>query len=304
MTVRFAGAWVAACVLGSVPALAAVTGSGTVGWSFTSFVGPYSEYVTGQPGVTLSGVLNGVPIVPVTNTGDQPGNFLNTFGYHTGGVSIAGGPSSVSLVYNAPDYTANIIAFTPSSFSNVALGQDFKLGTLSFTNGQWFGAGEVAGLNTPTNLYFTMQTYSNSGAAFNQTIHGDVVLTVNSPYPNDITTLAGQQAEADWITLQSSAVIQPLGAFRVYEINAKPPGSSNVGTVDLYGHFNSLDLVRFDNVQGGGFLTSSSEALPSSTGGGTGGGNGGGTTGLPIPEPGTLGLLLAGLGALGSIRRR
>jgi hypothetical protein len=272
-----------------------LTGSGTVSWRFTSFSGPFSNFNDSFPGFSFGGLLNGTPIAPPSSTRSFA-DVASTSGFNVGSVPIAGSPSSVTLVYDLPGISGfeNVIAFAPADFSDVPLGRDFVLGTLTFTNGGWFGGGNIAGLNTPTVLGFELTTSSSDGPAFNQTIIGSIVMTVNAPDPNDLSTLAGQQAEADWISLTSSAAINPFPAFRVYDSCCKPPGATNTGSVQLLARFNSLDLVGFTNPTGGGFLTTSNDPLPPVPP----------RPPQPVPEPAALALLLAGLGALGAVSRR
>ena len=103
-------------------------------------------------------------------------------------------------------------------------------------------------------------------------------------------TTAGQDAEADWITITGSSVLSTMGAFRVYDSYCAPQAYTNFGSVDLVGRFNSLDLVGFTNPQGG-FLTQSIDVLP-------------GVQAVTTPEPGTYVLVAAGLALLGGVARR
>ncbi|PWS34100.1 hypothetical protein DFH01_27530 [Falsiroseomonas bella] len=230
--------------------------------------------------------MNGTPIVPSGSTGIAYADPGQTRGYLTGSTAIAGQPTSVALSYPAALGVPNptVISFEGFDFTNAGVQTAFVIGRFTFTNGAWFGAGQTTALNTPTVLGFTLTTTGTGGAAtlFTQRITGEITLTVNNPQPADYTSLAGQQAEADWISLRtipSSATLRPIPSFHVYDSYAKPSGATNTGSVDLVAAFGSLYLVALDNPTGGAFLTE-------------------------VPEPATLSLLGAGLLGLAVARRR
>jgi hypothetical protein len=262
------------------PSISQTFGSGTVAFEFTYFTGPFAEF--NGTSTTSSGLLNGAPIVPSGSTGTAYADPGNTRGYRTGSTAIAGDPSSVSLSY-AGGSDPTVISFQPIDFTNQQVGVPFTIGRFTFTNGQWYGAGQTAALNTPTVLGFTLTTTGAGGAAtlYTQTLVGEIILTVTNPQPADYTTLAGQQAEADWISLSSPNTLRPFQAFKVYDSFAKPTGATSTGTVDLVAIFGSLYLDTFANPTGGGFLTAS-----------------------PVPEPATLSLAACGLLGLTLVRRR
>ena len=92
----------------------------------------------------------------------------------------------------------------------------------------------------------------------------------------------------------SPLTLTALPSIRAYELADSPNGSNSV-SVDLFGKFGSLDLTRFDNVTGGGFLDVS---LTSDLGG---------PPPPPppsVPEPATLTLMGAGMIGLAAVRRR
>jgi hypothetical protein len=268
------------------PALASTppaTGSGTVSLEILSYSGPY--------GVGPTGVGN------------------NRANWYWG--------SNINSVNDTASYGGGqgpVFTFTGSAASGT--GRDYLLGTRDLnrdiatgTNG--FGSGATASQNTPSFFTFRMTTQSADGAAFNQTTYGVIRMTVNSPSNNDTTTLAGQNAEADWITVyafgstladlatgMSALLANPsepgIGSFRVYDIGAIPAGFTNSGTVDISGMFNSLDLIELTNPSGG-FITKDSGPLPNAPPGGGG---------PAVPEPATWLSMVVGLAVAGTALRR
>lgn len=267
-----------------------VAASGTVTFEFTGFSGPMARSSEADAADPLKwgskGLVNGA--VPAHNgwvSDGSSGQFAS--GYVTGTRQLSG--SSVSFYYDWVDPNsagANVISFTPAAFANVALGQSFVLGTLSYQNGFWYGAGDTELYNTPVELGFRIQTVSGDGPAFNQTLIGGIRNVIHA-VPNDGGFQpANYEAEADWVYLFGSGVSLSMGAFRVFDNCCKPGGESNVGSVQILGRFNSLDIDAFGTVEGGGFVTSGVVPLP-----------------LPIPEPGRWVMLLAGLGLMGLFTR-
>lgn len=187
-------------------------------------------------------------------------------------VNTAISGSSVVFRYDTAKFPTN----APNSFSFVGAqsevagpGISFLLGTLTFTNGQFYPLAFVD---------FTLTTHSTNPALNNHGLSGRIRLDTNS------TVSLQPEAEADYFTLQDAAgrTLSSLGSVRVYDSFACPAGTPagqtcNVGSVDLYGHINSLDLERFANATGGAFINAS-------------------TTGSLVPEPSTGLLWAAGMG--------
>ena len=292
---------IATWLVGLAPVFAAAQagGSGTVDFRFLSFEGPFAastEANLGSPGNWIvPGLVNGVDpgasIPPYLLGWSSVGSPTSDIGFVKGAMALAP-TSTVSLRYagTSPGSTLeNILSFTPRPFTNVPLGQDFVLGTLTFQNGGWHGGGFSAAYNVPTYLDFEIRTLSMDGGAFNQTLYGRLTMVVHAPQDNDTTSLAGQEAEADFIYITDyAAPDRQLGALRVFDECCRPIGATSVGSVDLVAQFNSLDLVALANPQGG-FITQSIDPLPGVA---------------PVPEPAAVLMLLAGGLLVGATARR
>jgi|GEM_PF-1121895 len=266
----------------------------------------------------LVGAVASASAAQVTTTGSftqltmggfySAGNtFINGLKVNGQVVDVCGGdPTCASAINNPAGVTANLnglssvefgynSAFRPNTFSftantadvaGVGASNEFKLGTVTFTNGGFY---PLAFLD------FTLTTQSSDSALNNQTFNGRIRLDTNSGIdggPN--TTLAEANAGADYFTVESSSgsTFASLGSVRVYDYNACPPGdpsypSCNTGSVDVIGHINSLHLDRFANPTGGAFLNSSTTSVLSL-----------------VPEPETYAMMLAGLGLISAIARR
>jgi hypothetical protein len=263
---------------------------------FNSFFGP--ARLSGPSGPILTGTVNGA-----TPGFGPPGQSFdtgrgNSTTYDTGliGASVSGGtfplqgtPTTRVSLLDGEDPAGspyeNIFSWAPAAFNNIARGQQFTLGTLTFKNGSWFGGGANGASDVPTVLGFRVTTFS-SDPAFQQSRSLQLVHTVHAPTIGFPATLAGQDLAADWVTLRDNENGLNLGTFRVYDFNLTPAGSSNTGSIDLVGRFGSLVIDGFANPVGG-FLTADDGPLPP-----------------PIPEPSTWALLIGGLGAMGVMIRR
>jgi hypothetical protein len=271
----------AACALATTavtPAHAVLYGSGTVDFTFTQFHGPFELFDGGfvYPGI---GQVNGQ--TPVRST-DHLGALYN------GTTALSGNSVSFGLVYDYPGYhfedTANVITFTPiASFDHIARGVPFKVGTLTFTNGNWYGGFANIANNVSTFFDFTLTTHSAT-AEFNQVLNDSVKMTVNV---GDCSAPGGAEDQADFISFTGGS---QMGSLRVYDVGSAngactPAGYTNTGSIDLYMKFNSLDYVGLRNPQGGFF---SASAVPGPLG---------------VPEPASWALLIAGFGLTGATLR-
>src|SRR5262249_53265958 len=125
------------------------------GASIVTISGGFTDY-SGSVGTgNYTTTINGANVCPDTRC-TAPGN------NDTGTTSLRfGSPvSSVNFGYtlNGTPGISNLVEFTPGPATNVgALGQEFLLGTFTYTNGEWFGA-------TTPSFGFTLQTHSSNPA--------------------------------------------------------------------------------------------------------------------------------------------
>lgn len=283
------------------------TGSGTVKFEFTTFSGPIGLTTPailasgdGLSGWSGYGTVNGIrpeptgQIIPwVDGAHNNYGDVLGTLPQ----ISNIPVPGFAAVVLQPTRYgeltSATSIQFQSYAFQNVAQGQDFSLGKLTFVNGDWFGAGgNGSGVQmTPTEIGFRITTTSDdpNQLAFNQVLEGKIVLHVSASNSDLPAGEASFQGNADWITIEGDEFIGDVGAFRVYESGYLPdPNTQPFGSIELIGQFNSLHLMALANPTGNGFLTTQTGELFVAT----------------VPEPETYVLMFAGLAVLGGAARR
>jgi hypothetical protein len=191
------------------------------------------------------------------------------------------------LSFQVDSQTRNELIFKAARDLNSSILHDvnpasqFKLGTLTFTNGLWT-ADAFFGFSIVAQDFTTFASHRFDGL-----IH--MALTPNTGTP---------QQNADFIYLTDPAgnpVVSPLTltalpSIRAYELADSPNGSNSV-TVDLFGRFGSLDLTSIENATGGGFIDVS---LTSELGGPP----------PQVPEPATFALLSSGVLALAALKKR
>lgn len=254
-------------------------------WAFASTLTP--------PGYLGSGTV-GATMRPLGGT-------LNPFGadpwVSNRTVTNAGRSTGSGVVFYRFDATAtpNRVRFDPVPFTNVAWGEEFLLGYLTFDNGRWYLQQDLFELSIQT-IDFNALSPPLAGPRPTQTFAQSAKFQIAlQTVPNTFDT-PEQNADLLYITALSGGVIRgsSLGSLRVYEDQS--------GTVELFGSFGSLNLVRFGQVtspSGSAFVADCescnlpADFIPSSTGNGffappppsidlpT-----------PVPEPSTLALTL------------
>lgn len=180
-----------------------------------------------------------------------------TFGYQ----------SSFGAIQNSFKFEGS----TEIEVSGTGSDHPFLLGSLSFTNGQFYPLAFLA---------VELTTHSSDPLYDNHKLNMEINFVSNNP---DLPYTPEQQADYFYISGTPE-----LGSVRVYDSFACPTiDACGSGSVDLYGFVNSLHLAHFADPSEGVFISSSIEPwLP-----------------LPVPEPETYAMLLAGLGLLGFFAR-
>mgnify|MGYP000430353627 CR=1 FL=1 len=228
-----------------------------------SVVGGFTSF-SGQVGAGIDFVtrINGNVICPGGDCSVNIGTASVTFAPPVSSVDfrqIAGGTLS----------TPNLLTFTPAPAQDVGAGQEFLLGTFTYTNGIWF--------DSPT-FGFSLTSVSSDPALNGHIFSDSVRVTITF---NDATNTPQQNADF------FSFVGRPdLGSARAYELGDSPTGS-NVLSWDVYGKIGSLIPTRFANSGGGGFLDPSVDVQPT-----------------VVPIPAAVWLLGSGLVGLVGIARR
>jgi hypothetical protein len=234
-----------------VPELAAASPVAVVGGftGFSGLVGSSTGFET---------IIDGVSVCPPAGCGTGFGSLSYSFG----------APLSAFDFYTAlsgvPN-TKNELAFTPAPAQDVGVGEEFLLGTFTYSNGIWL---------TDPEFTFELTSVSSDpaldGFVFSDTLH----LSITS---NEVTATPQQNADFVWFLGAPR-----LGSARAYELGDSPTGGNTVSW-ELYGMISSLDVTEFANATGSGFLY---------------------PTVLPIPEPGCATLLLAAAAAAAQRARR
>jgi hypothetical protein len=202
-------------------------------------------------------------------------------------------PTTSSVDFSSPTippFVGNNVAFTPSAGVDVAsVGDEFLLGTLTYTNGTWITTGAGAAQFT-----FSLTTSSSNSSLNGATLSDSLILDIT---PNDfVTNTPAQNAD----TVRFSSVGGNQGSLPVFELLDSPTGS-NIGSAHVYGR-----IVLGTGTAGFSTQNFGSEAVPSLVvtrladySGGTPDAT------AAVPEPGTMVLMGTGLAAvLARVRRR
>ncbi|MCC6532323.1 MAG: PEP-CTERM sorting domain-containing protein [Burkholderiales bacterium] len=239
--------------------------------SFQSALSASSFYPGGN------GSLDGTPLAidpsapQVTYSGDV------TLYNQSTTVLLAPGTTRVQFEYTdiIGQGRENAVAFAAGAPVDVAFGDVFKVGTVTYTNGFWYPFARVG---------LRIDVASADTALDGHSFAGSIVVAVSSTEP----FVPDPIANADYFYLEGpSGPLSSLGSVRVYEPHVQPPGNpGNTGTVDLYARIGSLVPVRFDSPSDAAFLSASLDPLPA------------------VPEPSVYLSMLGGLAALAWARRR
>lgn len=173
----------------------------------------------------------------------------------------------------------NSVSFTPGGAHNVTtLPSDrFLFGTLTYTNGSWASFSDA---RVELSYELTFATGDPVLDALYDFEYSGVLVVAATP--NNGPT---SESRADFVYLADQ---QQLGSLRAYEfadVNYVP--GANTVSVDIHGNLASVHFRDLANVRGGGFVDPGVSLQLTQ-----------------VPEPGTLGLALAGFAALLGARLR
>lgn len=266
-----AGLTLAACL-----AVAAQAATVTVNGEFLSFISDMG----------IGAYVNGMPLTSSGAPGSQPGYQLSNPVYFTSGTT------SVSFRYDPaiqPSALVNSFQYAGNT-ENVNVGDTFRFGTFTFTNGQWFPRVDIA--------------YRLTSASADPALNGHVfegtlrLISVSAgslifPQPGDdqatrdAIQLLNAQNEADYFYILERP---DLGSVRVYDKYRQPPGDPGFAeSFALYGRIGSLVPTGWVALGGAGFTDPSVEPQLSPP---------------SVPEPGTFGLFGIALLGLAIVRRK
>ncbi len=276
-------------LLATTPALAAAV---SVTGGITRYAGPTWDHV-------YAGAVTTTVTTKIQRAGAAPGNvpllqplpgestdlFTNA-GIGLGELDLTNGgllapAASIEFWQSFDDSkdAVNAIAFAAAPAANVTVGQEFLVGTFTFTNGGWFGSMPLSDGSTyvyPESAFSFVLTTQSADAALNgHSFLGTLRLHVTG------TTDPDPIFDADYFYI---AECPACGYIGVYESYNAPTGEDNAGSIDFYARIGSLLPTRFDNPVGSVLAS----AIPVA----------------PVPLPAPLGLLVGGLGLLAAQQRK
>ena len=271
---RLALALAATLFASAVAQASEVTFSG----GFTSFRGPVAT-ATGARAASVHTEINGVTVyadeaLPGAQFGfDRFGLGLkNTFSLRDGAGSPIPSVEFSRIFFSAAN--PNAVSFTPSAAQDLQAGSIFSVGTFSVTNGSWFGNSASENIYPDTDIGFSVTTHSSDprldGFSFSDTLRF-VVTAPDSPS-------ATSQQDADYFYFVGHPELGTISVFESTDPQGNPQALGHTGTVDLQVRIGSLNPTALVNASGAAFV---------------------GDQASNVPEPGTTGLWLAGLAALG-----
>jgi hypothetical protein len=214
--------------------------------------------------------------IALVDSGQFAGTYLGQSFNWSQTVVLPPDTTTVDFTYVAvpPDssvYSANNFSFAPGAEVSVDPGVPFTLGSISFTNGQWF-------YRTELGVHFSATSLADGTVnEFDDTL----VLLSNSPTPPYTP-----QEQADYFYLAGHP---ELGSVRVFDSFSQPadnPGST--GTVDFIAQIGSLDPLAFRPTNSAAFVSDSLTPNPSSV----------------VPEPSTWTMVLIGLLVMATVAMR
>lgn len=259
----------------------------TVSGGFVSYLGPtwdkvYPSIVVSTRIETSAGLVVPVPLQQPLPA--DPEDLFHNAGIGLGSASLTAGgllPAAQGIEFwqsfDGSKDGVNAIAFAPAPATTVVVGEEFMFGTLSLTNGGWFGSIPLAGGGSyvyPESAFgFVLTTHSADAALDGHQFTGTVRFHVTATASSD------PALDADYFYILERPDLGYVGAFESYNT----PSGSNTGTIALWGRIGSLVPTRFDDPEGVVLAAS----LPAE----------------PVPLPAALVLALAPLTLLARRRR-
>jgi hypothetical protein len=144
----------------------------------------------------------------------------------------------------------NLVSFTPGPTANVSPGDEFLIGTFTFTNGGWFGSLPLTDANGAPYVYTYPESeffFSITTASADSTLDGHTFSGTLRLHVTGADVGAPPADDADYFYFAERLDLGYVGAFESYNT---PAGGSSTGSIDLYGKIGSLTPTRFANAQG------------------------------------------------------